>query len=133
MLNLGINQLMSDIILRLRIESEIDPSSVFELGSRGNRNLRISTRNFRKYPDTPLFHPDTPELEVYITRFDPFYCFQTLQTIIHSPFSPSPRSLSSQALNTKSTIPNPSQDLESCKSAWRIIPSTHSSLGWFQF
>jgi len=41
-------------------------------------------------------------------------------------------SLSSQALNTKSTIPNPSQDLESCKSAWRIIPSNHSSLGWLQ-
>ena len=34
-LNLGINQLMSDLILRLRIESEIDPSSVFELGGRG--------------------------------------------------------------------------------------------------
>ena len=77
-LKFGINQLMSDLILQLRIESEIDPSSVFELGSRGNRNLRIWTRNFRKYPDTPVFHPDTPDLEVYITRFDPFCCSQTL-------------------------------------------------------
>ena len=40
-LDLGINQLMSDQILRLRIELEIDPSSVFELGSWGNRNFRI--------------------------------------------------------------------------------------------
>ena len=41
-LNLGINQLMSDLILRLRIESEIDPSSVFELGGRG----KIRTSGF---------------------------------------------------------------------------------------
>ena len=78
-LNLGINQLMSDLILRLRIESEIDPNSVFELGvGEKKRNLQIWTRNFRKYPDTPVFHPDTPDLEVYITLFYPFCCSQML-------------------------------------------------------
>ena len=51
-LNLGINQLMSDLILRLRIESEIDPSSVFELGSRGK-------------PEPPDLDPKHPETSGY--------------------------------------------------------------------
>ena len=51
-LNLGINQLMSDLILRLRIESEINPSSVFELGSRGKL-------------EPPDLDPELPEISGY--------------------------------------------------------------------
>ena len=40
---------MSDQILRLRIESEIDPSSVFELGSRGKQ-------------EPPDLDPELPEI-----------------------------------------------------------------------
>ena len=43
---------MSDLILRLRIELEIDPSSVFELGSRGK-------------PEPPDLDPELPEISGY--------------------------------------------------------------------
>ena len=52
MLDLGINQLMSDLILHLRIESEIDPSLVFELGSQGK-------------PEPPDLDPELPEISGY--------------------------------------------------------------------
>ena len=131
-LNLGISQLMSDLILRLRIESEIDPSSVFELGGRGKtgtsgfgpgtsgdiRILRYFTRILRNWKS----------ISHVLIRFAVSRHYKPLFTLLSHP--PRSLSLSSQALNTKSTIPNPSQDLESYKSAWRIIPSTHSSLGW---
>ena len=133
-LDLGIYQLMSDLILRLRIESEIDPSSVFELGSRGKTgtsgfgtgtsgNIRILWY-FTWILRTWKFISHILILFAIPKRYKPLF------TLLSRP----PRALSlPQALNTKSTIPNPSQDLERCKLAWRIIPSNHYSLGWLQF
>ena len=58
-LDLGINQLMSDQILRLRIELEIDPSSVFELGSWGKPELPDLE------PELLDLDPELPEISGY--------------------------------------------------------------------
>ena len=49
---MGINQLMSDLILRLRIESEIDPSSV-------------SNSGVGEKPEPPDLDPELPEISGY--------------------------------------------------------------------
>ena len=82
-------------------------NSISNSGARGTRILRVWTRKFRIYPDTPDFLPDSPDLKFYITCPWSFLLFPNVKTSAtlfpHSPTSsPSPLSPNFQILHLKS-------------------------------
>ena len=131
---------MSNLILRLRIESEIDPSSVFELGSRGK-------------PGPPDLDPELPEISGY-SGISPGYSgprslYHTFWSVLLFPNVTNHYSLSFLALPVLSLFPSPKHQIHHPKSISRprklqigmednpfqsFLPGVASVLtGWLQF
>ena len=131
---------MSDLIVRLRIESEIDPSSVFELGSRGKPEPPDLDP---KHPETSGYSGISPEYSGPESLYHTFWSFLLFPNVINR------YSLSFLTLHVLSLFPSPKHQIHHPKSISRprklqigmedhpfqsFLPGVVSVLtGWLQF